>query len=170
MEMYDLTVPQLGLALRNIDGWMIRAVKHADTKQVPHDQLLSARLAPDQYPFVRQVQTACDNAKLIAARLAGKQAPGHPDTETTFEQLRARIAVVVEYLTTFTREDFAAAAERKIVLPWMTNGQHMAATDYVTQFGLPNFYFHVVTAYAILRNQGVPLGKNDFLGQITIRT
>ena len=169
MHLFDLTVPQLGLALRNLDGWLIRAVKHAETKQVPSGELLSARLAPDQYPFVRQVQTACDNAKLVAARLAGKQAPGHPDTETTFEQLRARIASVLDYLGTFAREDFEDA-ERKIVLPWMTGDQHMFARDYVVQFGLPNFYFHVVTAYAILRNQGVPLGKNDYLGQLTIQT
>jgi len=169
MHMYDLTVPQLERALRNLDGWLIRAIKHAETQQVPHEQLLSARLAPDQYVFVRQVQTACDNAKLIPARLAGKQAPGHPDTETTFEQLRARIAAVIEYLRTFTRDE-VADADRKVVLPWMSGGQHMLASEYATQFGLPNFYFHIVTAYAILRNQGVPLGKNDFLGQIAIRT
>lgn len=169
MHLYDLTVPQLDRALRNLDGWLIRAVKHAETKDVAHDQLLTARLAPDQYPFVRQVQTACDNAKLIAARLAGKQAPGHPDTETTFEQLRARIATVLEYLGTFTRDELADT-DRKIVLPWMSKDQHMLADEYALQFGLPNFYFHIVTAYAILRNQGVPLGKNDYLGQIAIRT
>jgi len=168
MDMYELTVPQLELALRNLDGWLTRAVAHADTKQVPHDQLLSARLAPDQYSFIRQIQTACDNAKLIPSRLAGKPAPSHPDTEKTFEQLHARIATVLDYLRTFVREELADA-ERKIVLPWMTDGQHMIAKDYVTQFGLPNFYFHVVTAYSILRHEGVPLGKNDFLGQIAIR-
>jgi hypothetical protein len=170
MDMYDLTVPQLERALQNLNGWLVRAVKHAESKQVPHEQLLSARLAPDQYPFVRQVQTACDNAKLIAARLTGKQAPGHPDTETAFEQLHARIASVVEYLRTFGRDEFAEAHDRKIVLPWMSGSQHMVGADYVLQFGLPNFQFHVVTAYSILRNQGVPLGKNDFLGQIAIRT
>ena len=166
--MYDLTVPQLEHALRNLDGWLTRAVQHAETKQVPHEQLLSARLAPDQYSFVRQVQTACDNAKLIPARLAGRQAPSHPDTEKTFDQLHARIATVLEYLRTFTQDD-VADPERKIVLPWMTGDQHMIAKDYVLQFGLPNFYFHVVTGYAILRHEGVPLGKNDFLGQIAIR-
>lgn len=170
MHMYDLTVPQLERSLQNLNGWLVRAVKHAETKQVPHEQLLSARLAPDQYAFLRQVQTACDNAKLIPARLTGKQAPGHPDTETTFEQLHARIASVLEYLRTFERDEFAEANERKIVLPWMSGGQHMIGEDYVLQFGLPNFQFHIVTAYSILRNQGVPLGKNDFLGQIAIRT
>jgi uncharacterized protein len=168
MEMYDLTVPQLERALQNLDGWLTRAVAHADVHQMPHEQLLAARLAPDQYPLVRQVQTACDNAKLIPARLSGKQAPSHPDTEKTFELLHARIATVLEYLRTFVREEMADT-ERKIVLPWMRDDQHMVAADYVLQFGMPNFYFHVVTAYSILRNQGVVLGKNDFLGQIAIR-
>ncbi|HSD90271.1 MAG TPA: DUF1993 domain-containing protein [Kofleriaceae bacterium] len=170
MHIYDLTVPQLQLALRNLDGWLIRAVKHAEARQVPLEQMLAARLAPDQYSFVRQVQVACDNAKLIPARLAGKQAPGHPDTETTFDELHARIASVLAYLGTFSRTDLDDAEDRKVILPWMTNGQHMLGADYLVQFGLPNFSFHVVTAYAILRNQGVPLGKNDYLGQISIRS
>jgi hypothetical protein len=167
--MYDLTVPQLERALRSLDGWLIRALEHIEKNQVPREKLLTARLAADQYPFVRQVQTACDNAKLIPSRLAAKQAPSHPDTETTIEQLRARITAVIDYLRTFTRDE-VADPDRKIVLPWMSGDQHMLASDYVLQFGLPNFYFHIVTAYAILRNQGVSLGKNDFLGPIAIRT
>jgi len=169
MHLYDLSVPQLDRALRNLDGWLIRAAKHAQETTMPNDQLLAARLAPDQYPFVRQVQTACDNAKFIAARLSGTKAPGHPDTETSFEQLRARIATVLEYLRTFTRDQLADT-DRKVRLPWMTEDQHMLADEYLLQFGLPNFYFHIVTAYSILRNQGVQLGKNDYLGQLSIRS
>jgi hypothetical protein len=169
MHLYDLTVPQLDRALRNLDGWLIRAVKHAETKAIPHEQLLTARLAPDQYPFVRQVQTACDNAKFIVARLSGTKSPGHPDTETTFDELRARISSVLEYLGTFTRDQLADT-DRKVRLPWMSKDQHMLADEYLLQFGMPNFFFHLVTAYSILRHQGVPLGKNDYLGQIAIRS
>lgn len=163
MDIYDLTAPQLAHALRNLDRWLTRAESSGG------DQLLSARLAPDQFAFVRQVQTATDNAKLMVARLAGKQAPSHPDTETTYAELRARIASVVEYLGTYTREDFAGASDRKITLPWMQPGQHMRAEDYVVQFALPNFYFHLVTAYSILRHHGVTLGKMDFIGPIAIQ-
>jgi hypothetical protein len=170
MHIYDLTVPQLKLALQNLDRWLTRAVTHADSKQIAHSQLLDARLAADQYPFVRQVQVACDNAKFIPARLAGSQAPSHPDTETTFDQLHARIASVVEYLGTFKREELDSVTDRKVVLPWMSGTQHIMGGDYVVQFGMPNFYFHLVTAYSILRNQGVPLGKMDFIGPIALRS
>jgi hypothetical protein len=163
MHVYDLTVPQLKLSLRNLDRWLVKASEHANAAQ-----LLTARLAPDQFHFTKQVQTATDNAKLIAARLAGKQAPSHPDTETSYEELRARVASVVEYLDTFKREDFDSVVE-KIVLPWMKEPQHLLAADYVVQFALPNYYFHLTTAYAILRNQGLQLGKMDFIGPINIK-
>ena len=162
MDIYDFTVPQLAKSLRNLDGWLTRAHKHTETAQVPVESLLQARLAPDQFMFVRQVQVACDNAKFIPGRLTGKPWDSHPDTETTIEQLRGRIASIQRYLETFTREDFEDAAERKVKLPWMQDGQYLRGEDYAIQFGLPNFYFHVVTAYAILRHKGVQLGKRDF--------
>ena len=165
MDMYDLTVPQLIRALRNLDRWIEKAAAHTDP-----DKLLTARLAPDQYNFTRQVQTVADNAKMMTGRLAGREWPSHPDTESSFEQLRARLASVIGYLEGFQRSDFADAAKRDIKLPWMKDGQYMNAHDYMVEFGLPNFYFHVVTAYAILRHHGVVLGKYDFLGQITIQT
>ena len=168
MHIYDLTVPQLSKTLRNLDGWIKRAGEHAKNAQVPVDSLLQARLAPDQYMFVRQVQVATDNAKFIPGRLSGKQWPSHPDTETTFEQLHARIASVDEYVNSFKREDFDDIDKRKIRLPWMKEDQWLAPYDYLVQFGMPNFYFHVVTAYAILRHKGVQLGKNDFIGGLPI--
>jgi|SRR5687768_4641757 len=168
MDLYDFTVPQLAKTLRNLDRWLTLAQKHAETAQVPVENLLQARLAPDQFMFVRQVQVACDNAKFIPGRLAAKPWDPHPDTETTLEQLRERIASIQQYLETFTREDFEDAAERKIKLPWMQEGQWLRGEDYAIQFGLPNFYFHVVTAYAILRHKGVALGKNDFIGGLPI--
>ncbi len=170
MHIYDLTVPQLIKTLRNLDRWLTLAEQHAETARVPVETLMSARLAPDQFNFVRQVQVATDNAKYIPGRLTGKEWPSHPDTETTFEQLRARIASVSAYVETYKREDFDDLEHRKIRLPWMKEGQWLAPHDYLVQFGLPNFYFHIVTAYAILRHMGVQLGKVDFIGGLPMQS
>lgn len=161
MNTFELTVPQLAKTLRNLDKWLRAAEAYAEQRKFPVDNLIHCRLAPDQYPLVRQVQTACDNAKFIAGRLAGKDWPAHADTETTFEQLHQRIASVQTYLETFKPEDFAA--DRKISLPWMAP-KWLTGTDYLVQFGLPNFYFHVALAYGILRHNGVPLTKTDYIG------
>jgi hypothetical protein len=169
MRLYDLTVPQLIKMLQNLDRWLGAAITLAEKKKFDVNNLLKYRLAPDQFAFDRQVQTACDNAKFIAGRLTGKEWPAHSDTETTFEQLRARIASVVSYLETFKPEDFAGAEERKISLPWM-EGKWMRGDEYVTQFALANFYFHITTAYTILRHNGVDLGKRDFIGGVPMRT
>ena len=169
MNLFDLTVPQCIKVLRNIDNWLVTATKHAEAKKFDVNTLVHARLAPDQFSFGRQVQTSCDNAKFIAGRLTGKEWPAHPDTETTVEQLRARVASVIAYLETFKPEDFAGAEERKISLPWM-EGKWMRGDEYVGQFALANFYFHVTTTYAILRHNGVELGKRDFIGGVPMRT
>lgn len=170
MHIYDLTVPQLVKTLRNLDRWLWLAGTHAEKTQTPVDSLMTARLAPDQYNLVRQVQVATDNAKFIPGRLTGKEWPSHPDTETTLEQLHARIASVQGYIETFTADDFAEVERRKIRLPWMKEDQWLQPLDYLVQFGLPNFYFHVVTAYAILRHKGVPLGKNDYIGGLPMQS
>jgi len=170
MHIYDLTVPQLMKTLRNLDRWLTLAAAHADREQLPVERLLHARLAPDQYIFVRQVQVVCDNAKLIAGRLAAKEWPSHPDTETTIDQLRGRVASVMNYLAEFRPQDFETASERKISLPWMEADTWLRADEYLVQFALPNFYFHVVTAYSILRHAGVQLGKNDYLGELPMRS
>jgi uncharacterized protein len=168
MHIYDLTVPQLGKTLRNLDSWIVRAGAHAESTHTPVDQLITARLAPDQFTFVRQVQVASDNAKMMAGRLAGKAWPPHPDIETTLGQLRGRLESVIGFLDGFSREDFDEVTKRKIALPWMKPGTWLSAEDYLVQFALPNFYFHVVTAYAILRHKGVQLGKNDYIGGLPI--
>jgi uncharacterized protein len=169
MHIYDLTVRQLVKTLQNVDRWLVMASAHAQKTGADPATILNARLAPDQFTFVRQVQVACDNAKFIPGRLAGKQWPTHPDTETTFDQLHARIASVAGYVETFSPDDFADLAERKITLPWMKDGW-LRAEDYLIQFALPNFYFHVVTAYSILRHVGVPLGKYDYLGALSMQS
>ena len=119
MRLYDVTVPQLVKMLRNVDGWLTAAIASADRRKFDVNNLMKARLAPDQFTLDKQVQTACDNAKFIAARLAGRDWPSHADVETTIEQLRARVGTVITYLETFKPEDFVDADERKISLPWM---------------------------------------------------
>lgn len=168
MNLYELTVPQLSKMLKNLDHWMAEATAYAESRKFPVDNLITARLAPDQFTFARQVQAVSDNAKTMAGRLAGKEWPTHPDTETTFEQLRARIASVQGYLETFRPEDFSGAAERKISLPFL-QGTWMTGLEYVAQYAIPNFHFHLVTAYAILRHNGVELGKIKYIGSVPMR-
>jgi len=169
MNIYELTVPQTMKMLRNLDNWLGSAVAHGEKKKFDANTLLHSRLAPDQFALVRQVQTACDNAKFIAGRLTGKEWPAHPDTETTIPELKSRIASVLAFLETFKAEDFAGADERKISLPWM-EGKWMRGDEYVTQFALANFYFHVAMAYGILRHNGVDLGKRDYIGGVPMRS
>jgi hypothetical protein len=168
MSIYEFTIPQLAKMLRNIDGWLVKATSYAEAKKFSVDHLVKARLAPDQFAFDQQVQAACDTAKFLAARLAGKDAPAHPDTETTVAQLRERVQKVSAYVGTFTAADFAGADERKIALPrW--EGKWMRGDEYAINHALPNFYFHATTAYAILRHSGVDVGKRDYLGAIPLR-
>jgi uncharacterized protein len=166
--LYDLTVPQFTKMLQNLARFFDKAAAHADQKKFDVNVLLQSRLAPDQFPLVRQVQVACDTAKLATARLTGREAPSHPDTEQTLDQLRARVESTIAYLSTATREDFAQAAERRITQPrW--NGRSLSGAEYAVQHALPNFYFHVTTAYALLRHNGVDLGKMDYLGALPFR-
>lgn len=165
MTLHDLTVPQLVKMLANLDNWLGAGVAYADTKKFDANTLLKARLAPDAYSLDRQVQSCCDNAKFIVARLAGKDWPKHEDNETTIDQLRQRIAQVTAYVHDFKPEDFAEASTRHITLPWMPN-KWMSGDEYVREFALPNLYFHMTMAYAILRHNGVPLGKAMFIGSV----
>lgn len=167
MNLYDATVPVFTAHLRAIDKWLDKAVAFADQKKFDPETLMQARLAPDQYPFVRQVQAACDQAKWCCAKLAGKEGPSHPDTEKTIAEVRARITTVTDYLATFKREEFAGAENRIVRHQWMPEGKGVRGGDYLDQVVLPNFHFHCVTAYAILRHNGVALGKMDYLTQVT---
>ncbi|MBX7083232.1 MAG: DUF1993 domain-containing protein [Nannocystaceae bacterium] len=160
-------IVQFAKMLRNLDAWLGRGVDHAKAKSFDPDVLLTLRLAPDMFALVRQVQSACDTAKLAAARMADKEAPAHPDSEATVAQLRERIAAVAAYLDGFTVADFAHAAERKISLPWM-KGQWTPGSAYFLEFAIPNFYFHVNMAYAILRGAGVELGKTVYIGSLPL--
>jgi len=167
MSLYAQTVPQDIKMLQNLDRWLEAAVAYAETRKFDADTLLLARLAPDQYPLGRQVQMICDNAKFCAARLTGTTAPSHPDTETTIPALRARIAAVIAYLGTVSEAAFDGASARRIELTFAP-GMGISGEDYLRDMAAPNLYFHLTLAYSILRHNGVPLGKRDFLGSLAL--
>jgi hypothetical protein len=162
-----LIVLEMKKLLGSLDLCLDKAASHAAARKFDPAVLLQSRLAPDMFPLIRQVQIACDQAKYAASRAAGKDAPAHPDTEQTLDEIRARIATVIAYLGGFSAADFSGAGERRISLPrW--EGKSMTATDYVIEHAMPNFFFHTTTAYAILRHNGVDLGKRDYLGALSM--
>jgi hypothetical protein len=166
--MYFQTVRQMHKLLGQMSKWLDAAAAFADSKKFDPNVLLGARLSPDQFPLVKQVQSACDIAKLVAARLTGQQAPAHPDTEQTIPELQARIDTVKAYLESFTGADFEGAASRVISLPrW--EGKVMSGADYFLEHGVPNFFFHLTHSYALLRHNGVALGKMDYLGPLSLK-
>ena len=160
-------VIQMAKMLRNLDACIEKAETHAKAKKFDPDVFVQAHLATDQYAFVKQVQAACDSAKFTAARLAGVEAPKHPDTETTLAQLRQRIRSVAEYVDGFDEARLQGGEEREVRLPFIPD-KAVKGADYLHDMGLPNFYFHVATAYSILRNNGVDVGKRDFIGSVRL--
>jgi uncharacterized protein len=161
------TISQYARMLRNLDQWLETAVAHAQAKGFDPEVLVQARLAPDQFALVRQVQSACDAAKYAAAYLSDQKAPSHPDTEKTMAEVRARVRTCIAYLETFKQADFAGGEERRVAPAWM-EGKLVTGDKYLTRISEPNFYFHATTAYDILRQKGVPLGKRDYLGRLRI--
>ena len=167
---HTLVVRQFSKMLGNLVAILSEAEKYAGEKKFDVAVLLQARLAPDQFSLIRQVQIACDTAKLGAARLADteKDAPVQADTEATLGEIKARIESTVAYLQGFTAQSFAGAAERRITQPrW--NGKSLSGEEFLVQHVIPNFYFHVTTSYAILRHNGVPVGKRNYLGDMPYR-
>lgn len=166
--MYHDIYRQMKKMLGQLDKWLESATAYAQSRSFDPNVFLGLRLAPDQFPLVRQIQVACDTAKLSASRLTGKEAPTHPDTEQTIEEIRARVSSVVAYLGALTPKDFESAASRVITQPrW--EGKVMSGSDYFLEHALPNFFFHLGHTYAILRHNGVPLGKRDYLGALSQR-
>lgn len=166
--MYLDLFQQMRKQLAQISTWLDAAKGYAETRKFDPDTLVTFRLAPDQFAFVRQIQIACDTLKLGASRLTGKDAPKHADDEKTLAELQARVRSVLDYLDGFTAADFADTAGRSITQPrW--EGKTMTGHDYCLQHVLPNFYFHAAHTYAILRHNGVPLGKKDYLGALTMK-
>lgn len=160
---------QMKKQLGQLDKWLETAAADAKARSFDPNVFLGLRLAPDQFAFARQVQTACDTAKLAASRLTGKEAPSHPDTEQTLDELRARVRSVIAYLDTLSAKDFDGAAARVVTQPrW--EGKVMSGADYFVEHAVPNFFFHLTHAYAILREAGVSVGKRDYLGTLSLRT
>lgn len=162
---YDVMIPEMTKMLKQLSLWIDKAAAFADQKKIDIDVLLNARLAPNQYHFIKQIQVVSDMAKGGAARLTGQTPPSFPDTEKTLSEVRERIQKTIQYLETIRPEAFAKAATYVVPLGFMP-GKGMKGQDYALHMILPNFYFHVTTAYAILRHNGVDLGKADFMGSV----
>jgi hypothetical protein len=162
---YDASVPVFRQILTSLSGLLERAEAHAAEKCMDVASLLNASLAPDMFNFIRQVQIATDHAKGASARLAGVDIPKYEDTEKTVAELQARIRKTLDFIASLEPGQFAGAEDRAIqlVFPWAT--YDFTGQRYLTYWALPNFFFHATTAYGILRHQGVPVGKADFLGK-----
>jgi len=166
--MYYAMFQEMKKLLGQVDKWLEAAADHAKAKSFDPNVFVTLRLSPDQFAFARQVQTACDTAKLAASRLSGKDAPSQPDTEQTLEELRTRVKSVIGYLDGYSAKDFEGAATRTITQPrW--EGKVMTGADYFLEHAVPNFFFHITHVYAILRHNGVHIGKRDYLGTLTQR-
>ncbi len=167
--LFDLTVPQFTRALNNLEKCLDKGAAFADQKKIEMSVLLNARLAPDQFPLLKQVQIATDSAKLCCARLTGKEAPMHDDKEVTLAELKKRIAETIKFMKSLQPKDFEGAQSKKITTPrW--ESKWMKGVDYTLEHAVPNVYFHVTTAYAILRHNGVDIGKKDYLGELTFQS
>jgi hypothetical protein len=170
-SMSTASVPAFVIGLGALSGLLDKAEAFAVAKKIEPSVLLNWRLAPDMFTLTKQVQVATDQAKNGSARLAGVEPPAYADDETTLEQLKARLAKTIAYLKTLDTKAIDASAEREITFPRGRNTTaQMKGADYLAHFVLPNFYFHVATAYGILRHCGVEIGKRDFLGVIPMKT
>jgi hypothetical protein len=166
--MYYAMFSQMKKQLGQLDHWFETASASAKARSFDPNLFLGFRLAPDQFALARQVQVTCDTCKLGASRLTGKAAPAQPDTEQTVEELRARVQSVIAYLDGFTAADFAGAATATVTQPrW--EGKTMVGAEYFVEHVVPNFFFHLTTTYAILRHNGVDIGKRDYLGALSLR-
>jgi len=164
IDMYQSTIPVFVKMLCNLSAILDKATLHAKTKGIDPSVFINYRLAPDMYPFSKQVQIATDMAKGCAARLAGLEVPSYDDNETTFADLQARIAKTVAFIQTVTPEQINGKENLAISFKIRGMERSFIGLPYLLNFVLPNFYFHITTTYAILRHNGVELGKLDYLG------
>jgi len=165
LSVYQASIPVFTRLLTALDAILDKAVAHAEAKKIAPDALLTARLFPDMFPFTQQVQLATDFAKGPASRLAGIEIPKYADDEKTFPELKARIAKTIAYLKTIKPEQIDGSEKREITFPAGGKPMTLTGTSYLLGVATPNFYFHVATAYDILRHNGVELGKRDFIGK-----
>ena len=166
ITMYSASVPVFNRILGNVGSWLDKAEAHAAAKKFDPAVYLTARLAPDMLPLAKQIQIACDAAKFCVARLAGSEAPKFEDSETTFAELRERIARTLAYVNSVPAAQIDGTDAKDVSVPRRDGSMTMKGEDYLRHFVLPNFYFHATTTYALLRHYGVELGKADFLGSM----
>ena len=165
LSMHQASIPVLVQILGAMSGVLDKAQAHAEARKIDPAVLLGLRLAPDMLPLTRQIHLATDFAKNIAARLAGVEAPKYEDNETTFEALKARVAKTIAYVESFKPGQIDGSEAREIVLTMRGEQVKTTGQRYLLHFALPNFFFHAATAYGILRNAGVDVGKRDFMGK-----
>jgi hypothetical protein len=166
ISLYEISIPGLSRGLSNLSAILDKAAAHAAAKKYDSVVLTQLRLFPDMHALARQVQIACDTAKGAAGRLAGIEIPKHEDTESTLDELKQRIAKTLDFLNTVTAEQVNTAESRTIEIRFPNGAWKFTALGYLTDFVLPNFYFHEAIVYALLRKSGVEIGKMDFLGAI----
>lgn len=166
VSLYDVSVPAVINTLESVSALIDKAAAHCAAEKIDPSVLVNYRLAADMLPFSRQIQIMTDGAKGMGGRLTGTELPSYPDTETTFDELKARIAKTVAYLKSFKPEQFKDGADRDIALKAGPTELKFKGLAYLTTFVLPNLHFHATVAYAILRHAGVEIGKRDFLGKI----
>ena len=166
LSMYQASVPAFLHTFANLSAILDKAVAHADARKIDHNALLGARFFPDMFPLVRQIPLASDIAKNGTARLAGIQPPKFADNETSFEELKERIAKTVDFLKSLKPEQVDGSEARDVIFPVGGKPRTFKGQEYLVNWVLPNFYFHATTTYALLRHNGVELGKLDFLGKV----
>ena len=164
ITMHDTLVPTANRMLGNLSNFLDKAAVSAEAKKFDAAVLLNARLAPDMFTLTRQVQIACDMIKGAAARLSGTEIPKYEDNETTIAELKARIAKTLTFVNGVDAAKFAGSEDRDIVLQARAGELRFKGLNYLRDYALPNMYFHITTTYAILRHNGVELGKPDFIG------
>jgi hypothetical protein len=164
--MYQASIPVFLRMLGNLSAILDKAAAHAEAKKINETVFITARLAPDMLALSNQIQIASDSAKGCAARLAGIEVPSYADTETTFPELKARIEKTVAFLKSIKPEQIDGSEERNINIKQRTRELNLPGQAFLLHYAMPNFYFHVTTAYAILRHNGVEIGKMDFLGSV----
>ena len=164
-NVYELSVPAYIRSLTALSGLLTKAQSHCEEKKIEASVLLQSRLIADQFPLGKQIQIACDNAKFYVSSLTQLEAPPFPDTEATFEEFQSRIEATLAFLKSVKAEDFEGCETRNQSFRWRPD-VFLSASDYILHYAIPNVYFHLTTAYSILRANGVDVGKTDFLGNV----
>ena len=167
LSMHSASVPIFVRMLGNLGSWLEKAEAHAAAKKFESSVYLGSRLVPDMLPFTKQIQIACDAAKFGVARLAGVEAPKFEDNETSIAELRERIRKTIAYVQSVPAEQIDGTDAKDVVVPRRDGSMTLKGEIYLKHFVLPNFFFHVTTAYALLRHNGVELGKSDYLGALS---